>query len=114
MIEAYSILHELGFAHSVETWYEGELAGGLYGVSIGGCFFGESMFTKVSNASKVSLVYLVKYLKSLSFDLIDCQITSQHLMNLGAREIPREKFLELLKTSLFQNTIRGKWNLKHF
>jgi leucyl/phenylalanyl-tRNA---protein transferase len=110
MIEAYSILHELGFAHSVEAWYEDELAGGLYGVSIGGCFFGESMFTRVPNASKVSLVYLVKYLESLSFDIIDCQITSKHLMNLGAREIPRKIFLDLLETSSSRNIRTGKWS----
>ena len=100
MIEAYCDLHEAGYAHSVEAWYNGELAGGLYGVSIGKCFFGESMFTRISNASKAAFVALVEYLKTLSFDMIDCQLTTEHLKSFGAREIPRSFFLQQLNESL--------------
>jgi len=109
MMGAYGQLHESGFAHSVEAWFKGELAGGLYGVSIGKCFFGESMFTRVNNASKVALVALVDYLRKMSFDMIDCQITTGHLMRFGAREIPRNLFLTLLKKSLSAPTIKGQW-----
>jgi leucyl/phenylalanyl-tRNA--protein transferase len=109
MIHAYCKLHETGFAHSVEAWYRGELAGGLYGVSLGRCFFGESMFTRISNASNVALVKLVEYLNALSFDMIDCQLTTQHLLRFGAREIPRVKFLKQLEKSLKASTKIGKW-----
>ena len=111
IIDAYCKLHELGVAHSVEAWYQGHLAGGLYGVSLGGSFFGESMFTLVSNASNVALVRLVEYLKSRSFDLIDCQIATQHLIRFGAKEIPRDRFLETLHHSLKKPTLRGRWQL---
>jgi len=110
MIKAYSRLHESGFAHSVEAWYNNELVGGVYGVSLGRCFFGESMFTRMSNASNVALVHLVRQLKELSFDMIDCQITTAHLIRFGAREIPRIRFLEQLNKSLEMPTIRGKWS----
>ncbi len=109
MIDAYCKLHESGFAHSVEAWYQGELAGGLYGVSLGKCFFGESMFTQISNASNVALVKLVEYLNALSFDMIDCQLTTEHLIRFGAREIPRVKFLKQLEESLKASTKIGKW-----
>lgn len=109
MIDAYCKLHESGFAHSVEAWYQGELAGGLYGVSLGKCFFGESMFTRVSNASNVALVKLVEYLNALSFDMIDCQLTTEHLLRFGAREIPRVSFLKQLEESLKAPTKKGKW-----
>ena len=109
MIHAYCKLHESGFAHSVEAWYQGDLAGGLYGVSLGRCFFGESMFTRISNASNVALVKLVEYLNTLSFDMIDCQLTTQHLLRFGAREIPRVKFLKQLEKSLKASTKKGKW-----
>lgn len=109
MIHAYCKLHETGFAHSVEAWYRGELAGGLYGVSLGKCFFGESMFTRISNASNVALVKLAEYLNALSFDMIDCQLTTQHLLRFGAREIPRVKFLKQLEKSLKASTKIGKW-----
>jgi leucyl/phenylalanyl-tRNA--protein transferase len=111
MIDAYVKLHESGYAHSVEAWYEGALAGGLYGVSLGNCFFGESMFTRVSNASKVAFVTLVDYLKSMAFDLIDCQVPTAHLIRFGARKIPRTQFLELLQKSLTAPTRRGPWSL---
>jgi len=109
MIDAYCNLHESGFAHSVEAWYQGELAGGLYGVSLGKCFFGESMFTRVNNASNVALVKLVEYLNALSFDMIDCQLTTEHLLRFGAKEIPRISFLKQLKESLKAPTKKGKW-----
>ena len=112
MIDAYCELHESGFAHSVEAWHEGELVGGLYGISLGRCFFGESMFTRTSNASNVALIKLVEHLASLSFDLIDCQITTEHLIRFGAREIPRVRFLEQLEASLEVPTLQGKWTLQ--
>jgi len=110
MINAYCRLHETGFAHSVEAWKDGNLAGGLYGVSLGRCFFGESMFTLESNASKVAFASLVEYLKENSFDLIDCQISTGHLKRFGAREIPRNLFLKQLKKSLDLPTLKGKWD----
>jgi leucyl/phenylalanyl-tRNA--protein transferase len=110
MIEAYCKLHESGFAHSVEAWQDDTLAGGLYGVSLGKCFFGESMFTTITSASKVAFVALVNYLKALSFDLIDCQVKTEHLISFGAREIPRERFLKQLKKSLENPTLKGKWS----
>jgi leucyl/phenylalanyl-tRNA--protein transferase len=109
MINAYCELHESGFAHSVEVWQKDELVGGLYGVSLGRCFFGESMFTLASNASNVALVKLVEYLNSMSFDLIDCQTTTEHLVRFGAKQIPRRLFLQQLKKSLQTPTLRGKW-----
>jgi len=110
MIAAYCSLHESGLAHSVEAWQAGKLVGGLYGVSLGGCFFGESMFTRISNASKVAFVALVEYLKALNFNLIDCQVTTTHLLSFGAREIPRTRFLKELETSLEFPTIKNKWS----
>ena len=100
MIDAYINLHRSGIAHSVESWFEGELVGGLYGVSLGSAFFGESMFTKKADASKVAFVKLVQHLTNLNFTLIDCQITTKHLVSLGAREIPRSVFLDKLKAAL--------------
>ncbi|MBW2437244.1 MAG: leucyl/phenylalanyl-tRNA--protein transferase, partial [Deltaproteobacteria bacterium] len=110
MIAAYCKLHESGLAHSVEAWMDGQLAGGLYGVSIGRCFFGESMFTRISNASKVALVGLVKYLQSLHFDWIDCQVTTAHLLSFGAHEIPRSRFLDELAIALKAPTLEGRWS----
>ncbi len=100
MIEAYVRLHRSGYAHSVETWCEGELVGGLYGIILGKVFFGESMFSKVSNASKVAFVTLVERLKEQGFMLIDCQVTTEHLLSLGAREVTRQSFLETLSKAL--------------
>jgi len=97
MTAAYCRLFDLGFAHSAEAWQDGELVGGLYGVSLGGCFFGESMFTRRTDASKAAFVTLVRQLDAWGFDLIDCQITTGHLQRLGAREIPRELYLEDLQ-----------------
>ncbi len=112
MIEAFCDLFENGYAHSIEAWHQGILAGGLYGLSLGGCFFGESMFTRVANASKIALAALCDYLLQHAFDLIDCQIVNPHLIRLGAREIPRSRFLKLLEASLKKPTLRGKWHIQ--
>ena len=109
MIKAYTELHRLGFAHSVEVYKEGELVGGLYGVSLGGVFFGESMFHTVSDASKVAFVYLVEKLKQWNFDLIDCQQSTPHMARFGAVEISRKEFLDRLRQSLKKPTKSGKW-----
>lgn len=97
MIEAYCVLHRLGYAHSVETWVDGKLAGGLYGVGIGRMFYGESMFSDVSNASKIALAHLARQLERWQFGMIDCQMNTSHLATLGAREIPRREFIARLK-----------------
>ena len=109
MMTAYLDLHRSGYAHSVEAWAEGKLAGGLYGVSLGRSFFGESMFTRVDNASNVALVHLVRALAAQGFDLIDCQVKTDHLIRMGAREIPRTRFLRQLRKSLTAATLKGKW-----
>src|SRR6188768_947229 len=92
MIAAYGRLHEIGMAHSMETWIEGELVGGLYGVGQGKMFFGESMFSRVSDASKIAFVHLVAQLQRCGFEMIDCQMKTEHLASLGAREISRNEF----------------------
>jgi leucyl/phenylalanyl-tRNA--protein transferase len=97
MLMAYQLLHRLGYAHSIEAWRDGQLAGGLYGVGLGRFFFGESMFHRVSNASKVAFVTLISTLQQRKFLLIDCQMPSQTLFTLGARNIPRSEFLALLR-----------------
>lgn len=112
MVTSYCDLNKSGYAHSVEAWYQGELAGGLYGVSLGRCFFGESMFTRISNASKVAFVTLVEYLKTRAFDFIDCQVTTAHLMRFGAKEITRSRFLSELTQSLKHPTLRGRWGFE--
>ncbi len=111
IIEAYSELYELGYAHSVESYLNGELVGGLYGVSLGKTFFGESMFAKVSDASKVAFVELVEKLKKWEFDFIDCQVPTEHLKSLGAVEISREKFLKELKIALNKTSHINKWKI---
>lgn len=110
MEEAYTGLHELGFAHSVEVWEEDELAGGLYGVSLGRIYFGESMFARVPDASKVGFVTLARRLFDLDFALIDSQVYTDHLARFGAREIPRERYLSLLAEALEGETLRGSWS----
>ena len=109
MIDAYCRLHESGYAHSVETWQGSALVGGLYGVSLGRCFFGESMFTHISNASKVALVGLTSYLEKRSFEWVDCQVSNDHLISLGAEKVPREEFLTMLTLALTGPTKKGKW-----
>ena len=111
-VNAYLNLHELGFAHSVESWDEnGDLVGGLYGVSLGSMFFGESMFARSSNASKVAFVTLARQLTQWNFDCIDCQIMNPHLESLGAHHIGRNEFLDVLLAALEQETKRGTWKL---
>lgn len=109
MIEAYTRLHELGHAHSIETWQEGTLVGGLYGVAIGGAFFGESMFSRATDASKVALVSLIRQLQTWGFQIFDCQQASPHVMRLGAEEIPRRAFIEHLTAALTIPNRRGRW-----
>jgi leucyl/phenylalanyl-tRNA--protein transferase len=111
MEKAYIRLHGLGYAHSVEIWYENKLVGGLYGVSLGRCFFGESMFSEVSDASKVALVALRHHLQQHQFDFIDCQMPTDHLIRLGARKIARNDFLAELQSSLLWPTLQGTWHL---
>jgi leucyl/phenylalanyl-tRNA--protein transferase len=111
MLNAYIELHHKGFAHSVEVWEKEKLVGGLYGVSIGNIFFGESMFSKTNNASKIALVYLVKTLKKWGFSCIDCQIKTEHLISMGACETPRHDFLNQLKKKVKEKTRVGKWSL---
>jgi leucyl/phenylalanyl-tRNA---protein transferase len=96
MATAYARLHELGWAHSFEAWVEGRLVGGLYGVGIGGAFFGESMFTRVTDASKVALVHAVEFLSTRGTQVIDCQVASAHTESLGVVDIPRAEFLPLI------------------
>lgn len=110
MIEAYCKLHELGFAHSAEAFADdGELVGGVYGVSLGAAFFAESMFAIRSDASKVALVSLVRQLEAWDFDFLDCQVHTEHLERFGARPCPRAEFLKRLQRSLLAPTRRGVW-----
>ena len=110
MIEAYIRLHTMGKAHSIEAWQDGRLVGGLYGVSLGRIFFGESMFAHQSNASKVALVALAEHLKKHHFDLIDCQVTTEHLLRMGAREIDRSTFLKIITRSVQQQQGDAAWH----
>lgn len=110
MISAYVRLHELGFAHSAEAWLDGELVGGVYGVSLGACFFGESMFAVRPDASKAAFVRLVRQLEVWSFELVDCQVYTEHLERFGAVDWPRSHFLTRLAASLEQPTRRGPWS----
>ncbi len=109
IIEVFCELHEMGFAHSIEVYKEGELVGGLYGLSMGAAFFGESMFSKVSDASKVALVHLCKIAQNFGFDFIDCQVPSEHLKRMGAIEVSREYFLDELEKALQKPSHIGKW-----
>jgi leucyl/phenylalanyl-tRNA---protein transferase len=111
MRDAYTKLHGLGYAHSVESWFEGELVGGLYGVSLGKAFFGESMFHRKTDASKVALAVLVEKLQRWGFHFIDSQMTTEHMHRLGAEEIPRRIFLKKLQSALRHSTKRGKWHV---
>ena len=109
MKRAYIQLYKEGFAHSVEIYVDGTLAGGLYGISLGKVFFGESMFYNKRDASKIALYYLVEKLKEWKFDFIDAQIETKHLKSLGAELISREKYLNMLKNTLKYSTVKGKW-----
>lgn len=112
MIAAYTTLHDMGLAHSVETWIDGELVGGLYGVALGKVFFGESMFSSSTDASKIAFVHLVKQLQYREFGLIDCQVKTHHLASLGAREISRASFSLQLETLISNSTSGNKWNFE--
>lgn len=109
MRKAYGELHRLGFAHSVEAWREGALVGGLYGVSLGAAFFGESMFARESEASKVAFVHLMRRLEEWRFRLVDCQVETEHLRRFGAWPWPRDRFLAELAAALRAPTRRGRW-----
>jgi leucyl/phenylalanyl-tRNA--protein transferase len=111
MIDAYVRLHELGFAHSAEAWEGEALVGGVYGVSLGRCFFGESMFTQRPDASKLAFVALVRQLERWGCDLLDCQVRTEHLARFGAREWPRARFLEALEAGRKAETRRGRWRI---
>jgi leucyl/phenylalanyl-tRNA--protein transferase len=109
MLAAYIQLHKKGYAHSVEVWLENELVGGLYGISLGKVFFGESMFAKVSNASKFGFISLVNQLKQKGFLLIDCQQETKHLESLGANAIKRKDFIDILNDNNIEETYIGSW-----
>ena len=111
MIAAYCELHEQGFAHSVETWIDGELAGGLYGVALGRMFFGESMFARAADASKIALVHFARQLERWQFGMIDCQMHTPHLASLGARAIPRADFMRKLQELVNYAGVTGRWEL---
>lgn len=111
MIEAYVRLHRLGHAHSFETWMEGELVGGLYGIGIGRMFYGESMFSRKTDASKIALAHLAAQLKRWNFGMIDCQMNTPHLASLGAREIARTEFIARLQELIHYPDIAPPWRL---
>jgi leucyl/phenylalanyl-tRNA--protein transferase len=111
MIDAYVALHRLGFAHAFEAWEGDALAGGLYGVSLGAAFFGESMFADRPDASKVAFATAVGWLRERGFRLVDCQVRTEHLVSLGAHEIPRAVFLRRLAAALEAPTLRGRWQV---
>lgn len=110
-IESYTELHEAGVAHSVEVWQDENLVGGLYGLSLGKIFYGESMFSNVPNASKAGFITLTRALQQAEFWLIDCQQETPHLKTLGARTIPRSRFLDYLGKNRFHKTLIGSWEL---
>jgi len=109
MIDAYIELHKLGFAHSIETYFENELVGGLYGLSLGKAFFGESMFFKKTDASKVALSYLCRLAEAMGFYFIDAQVETDHLIKLGAEKIKRSDFIVLLNQAIEYPTCQGRW-----
>ena len=111
MKTAYCRLHDLGYAHSFETYLDENLVGGLYGVSLGRAFFGESMFHKETDASKVVFFHLVIRCAEIGFDFIDCQVPTEHMKNLGGKEISRKDFLSMLEVSLNKETLRGRWQI---
>ena len=112
MLAAYITLHRAGYAHSVECWHDGTLAGGLYGVAMGQSFFGESMFSLRPDASKVALAYLIAHAPVLGFSIIDCQVASPHLASLGAREIPRAEFIALVARGMDPGVRTRAWRVR--
>jgi len=114
MLSAYSALHHMGYAHSVESWQDGELLGGLYGLSIGRMFYGESMFCRANDASKVALAHLTAQLRRWNLGMIDCQMNTPHLASLGAHEIPRDEFIHKLQELIHYPNIASPWRFdKH-
>lgn len=113
IVDAYCRLHDLGLAHSVETWIDGELAGGLYGVALGKMFYGESMFSRRTDSSKIAFVHLARQLERWGFGMVDCQMKTAHLATLGAREIPRDEFLARLSELVNYAGIIGPWTFDH-
>lgn len=111
MEAAYNELHQLGHAHSAEAWLDGELVGGLYGVSLGGLFSGESMFARQSDASKVAFVWMVRQIQEWGLSLIDCQVRTDHLARFGAMELPRQRYLDQLRELIQQPGRPGQWSL---
>jgi len=109
MVDAYVLLHEKGYAHSVEAWKEGLLVGGLYGVAIGKCFYGESLFSTADNSSKVAFAVFTKWLCKMGFDMIDCQVATKYLSSFGAKEIARKTFLGFLAKSIVKSGMPGSW-----
>jgi len=109
MLDAYSRLHEMGYAHSVETWMDGELAGGLYGIAIGRMFYGESMFSRQTDASKLALAHLCRQLEAWSFGLIDCQMETAHLAAMGARLMPRNRFIQEMQGLVKLQAVPSPW-----
>lgn len=113
MKDAYIRLHELGWAHSVEAYVEGDLAGGLYGLAIGRMFYGESMFSRRNDASKIAFAHLIRYLSAHQFAMIDCQMRTDHLTTLGGREIPRQAFLARLSALTAAASTRATWSAEN-
>lgn len=111
MKSAYAELFRMGFVHTAEAWREGELVGGLYGVSLGAAYFGESMFSRADDASKVAFVTLVEQLRRWGMELVDCQVHTEHLERFGAEEWPRARYLEALRNALTAPTRIGRWSL---
>ncbi|MEM9990858.1 MAG: leucyl/phenylalanyl-tRNA--protein transferase [Bacteroidota bacterium] len=111
MLEGYTKLYHLGYAHSVEVWYEDTLVGGLYGIALGKCFFGESMFAHANNASKFGFISLVKRLQKRGYQLIDCQQRTEHLKRFGAQDIDRSRFIQLLDEYVHLPSEVGRWNV---
>lgn len=112
MLEAYCQLHQHGFAHSVETWYNGELVGGLYGIALGKVFFGESMFALMNDASKVAFAHFVKQIQCWGYKMIDCQVRTEHLKSFGAAEIPRPIYRDLLDHLCDTSGHPGPWQFE--
>jgi leucyl/phenylalanyl-tRNA--protein transferase len=110
MLEAYQVLHEMGYAHSIECWQDDQLVGGLYGIALGKVFFGESMFSRIQSGSQYALIGLVDFLKKNAYKVIDCQMTTDHLIRFGAREISGRKFQALIKTNIDNITPDISWN----
>ena len=112
MMDAYTALHHEGYAHSVESWKDDQLVGGLYGVAIGRAFFAESMFTKVDDASKVALVCLIRQLRTWGFRIVDCQQSSPHVLRLGAEDLPRRLYIEHLSQAVTLPGRHGRWQFR--